>query len=821
MEQTGSIPPAGGSILGTRVNRVEDDSLLRGEGTFVENLELTGAAHVVFVRSGVAHGELVDVDPSEALDAPGVVAVITADDLDLAPLAPALGMAPPGMARPLLATDRVRFVGEPIAAVVAETRAQAVDAAERVIVEVDPLAAVVDAERAATDELVLYPEVGTNTAVTIAAPDSADLGDRDPFDGCEVVVSQRIVNQRLAPVPLEVRVAASRWRDGRLTHWSTTQNPHGVRDGLAVMFGLDQAQVRVICPDVGGGFGPKNGLYPEERLTAELARRLDRPVRWVETRSESMLGLGHGRAQVQHATIGGRRDGTVLAYRLDVIQDSGAYPSVGAVLPFMTRLMGPGTYDIASVSVSASSVVTNTVPVEAYRGAGRPEATAAIERMMDCFAAELGMDAVEVRRRNLIAGPFPFTTPTGATYDSGEYAGALDKALTAAGYSELRSEQRRRRAAGEAPLLGIGVSTYVEVTNGLRSGEHGSIEVHPDGSALVRTGSSAHGQGHHTAFAMIASAQTGIPIEAITVRHGDTEDVVRGGGTGGSKSLQVGGTAVLSAADVLVDRAREVAADVLEAAPSDIVLDLDRAVFHVAGTPSRSVGWAELATHVAELATHVAELATHVAELATHVAERGTHVPELATHVAERSTQAAVADEPATGVLSVLQGEADLPSAAATFPFGAHVAVVEIDPETGKVDYLRHVACDDAGRILNPTLVDGQVHGGIAQGAAQVLFEQMVYDEAGNPLTVTLGDYLMPSAAELPSFERVESQTETPINPLGAKGIGESGTIGATPALQSAVVDALAYLGVRHLDLPITPERIWRALEAAALGPAG
>lgn len=786
MEQTGSIPPAGGSILGTRVNRVEDDSLLRGEGTFVENLELTGAAHVVFVRSGVAHGELVDVDPSEAFDAPGVVAVITADDLDLAPLAPALGMAPPGMARPLLATDRVRFVGEPIAAVVAETRAQAVDAAERVIVEVDPLAAVVDAERAATDELVLYPEVGTNTAVTIAAPDSADLGDRDPFDGCEVVVSQRIVNQRLAPVPLEVRVAASRWRDGRLTHWSTTQNPHGVRDGLAVMFGLDQAQVRVICPDVGGGFGPKNGLYPEERLTAELARRLDRPVRWVETRSESMLGLGHGRAQVQHATIGGRRDGTVLAYRLDVIQDSGAYPSVGAVLPFMTRLMGPGTYDIASVSVSASSVVTNTVPVEAYRGAGRPEATAAIERMMDCFAAELGMDAVALRRRNLIAGPFPFTTPTGATYDSGEYAGALDKALTAAGYSELRSEQRRRRAAGEAPLLGIGVSTYVEVTNGLRSGEHGSIEVHPDGRALVRTGSSAHGQGHHTAFAMIASAQTGIPIEAITVRHGDTEDVVRGGGTGGSKSLQVGGTAVLSAADVLVDRAREVAADVLEAAPSDIVLDLDRAVFHVAGTPSRSVGWAE-----------------------------------LATHVAERSTQAAVADEPATGVLSVLQGEADLPSAAATFPFGAHVAVVEIDPETGKVDYLRHVACDDAGRILNPTLVDGQVHGGIAQGAAQVLFEQMAYDEAGNPLTVTLGDYLMPSAAELPSFERVESQTETPINPLGAKGIGESGTIGATPALQSAVVDALAYLGVRHLDLPITPERIWRALEAAALGPAG
>ncbi len=778
MEQTGDIPAAGGSILGTRVNRVEDDSLLRGMGTFVENLELPGAAHVVFVRSSVAHGELTEVDVSDAVDAPGVIAVVTADDLDLAPLPAAMGMAPSAMARPLLATGRVRFVGEPIVAVVAETRAQAMDAAERVIVEVDPLEAVIDPERAATDELVLYPEVGTNTAMTFA-PSGGDADDPDPFDGCEVVVSQRIVNQRLAPVPLEVRVAASHWADGRLTHWSTTQNPHGVRDGLAAMFGVDQALVRVICPDVGGAFGAKSGLYPEERLIADLARRLDRPVRWVETRSESMLGLGHGRAQIQLATIGGRRDGTVQAYRLEVIQDSGAYPSVGAVLPFMTKLMGPGTYDIASVAFSARSVVTNTVPVEAYRGAGRPEATAAIEAMMDRFAAELGMDAVEVRRKNLIAGPFPFTTPTGATYDSGDYEGALDKALAAAGYAELRSEQRRRRAAGEAPLLGIGVSTYVEVTNGLRSGEHGSIDVRPDGSALVRTGSSAHGQGHHTAFAMIASAQTGIPVEAITVRHGDTDDVVRGGGTGGSKSLQVGGTAVLAASDVLVERARSVAADVLEAAPADIVLDLGRAVFHVAGTPARSVGWARLATHVAGEGGSAAE------------------------------------------VLSTLRGEADLPSATATFPFGAHVAVVEIDPETGKVDYLRHVACDDAGRILNPTLVDGQVHGGIAQGAAQVLFEQMAYDDVGNPLTVTLGDYLVPSAAELPSFERVESQTETPVNALGAKGIGESATIGATPALQSAVIDALAYLGVRHLDLPITPESIWRALEAAALGETG
>lgn len=777
----------GTSILGTRVKRVEDEALLRGNGTFIEGLDLPGAAHAVFVRSTIAHGELVALDVSDALGEPGVVAVITAADLDIAPLPGGMGMAPPQMARPLLATDRVRFVGEPVAVVVAETRAQAVDAAERVIVDVEPLEAVVRAEAAALDEVLLFPDVGTNTAVAIPGSE-----DGDPFADCEVVVSQRIVNQRLAPVPMEVRVAAARWDEGRLTHWSSTQNPHGVRDALASMFGLQHQAVRVICPDVGGGFGPKSGLYPEERLVAELARRLARPVRWVETRSESMLGIGHGRAQVQRATLGGRRDGTVLAYRLDVLQDCGAYPAAGAVLPFMTRLMAPGTYDIASVDVAVRSVLTNTVPIEAYRGAGRPEATAAIERMMDLFAAELGLSAVAVRRHNLIGGPFPFTTSTGATYDSGDYAGALDKALNAVGYDELRSEQRRRRAAGEAPLLGIGVSTYVEVTNPMRSGEHGSVEVRTDGSALVRTGSSAHGQGHHTAFAMIASAHTGIAIEDIVVRHGDTDDVVRGGGTGGSKSLQVGGSAVLAASEVLVDRARSAAADLLEAATSDVVLDTDTALFHVAGTPARGVGWAEVAAHVAE---------------------RSGAAPAAA----ETDADDPVGDSGGgLDVLATLSGEADLEGATSTFPFGCHIAVVEIDPETGAVEYLRHVACDDAGRILNPTLVDGQVHGGIAQGAAQVLFEQMAYDDAGNPLTVTLGDYLMPSAAELPSFERVESQTETPLNPLGAKGIGESGTIGATPAVQSAVVDALAYLGVRHLDLPVTPERVWRAIEDAA-----
>ncbi|MCB1026960.1 MAG: xanthine dehydrogenase family protein molybdopterin-binding subunit, partial [Microthrixaceae bacterium] len=379
-----------GSILGTRVKRVEDDSLLRGRGTFVENLELPGAAHLAFVRSVWAHAELRGVDATDALDAPGVVAVITADDVDLDPLPGAIGMAPPAMVRPLLATDRLRFVGEPVAVVVAETRAQAVDAAELVIVDAEPLEAVVDPEDAIDDEVLLYPEAGTNTALLVPADVEAD----EQFRDCEVVVRQRIVNQRLAPVPLEVRNAASRWEDGRLTHWSTTQNPHNVRDSLAGMFGLEASEVRVICPDVGGGFGPKSGLYPEERLTAEIARQLGRPMRWVETRSESMLGIGHGRAQVQHVTIGGRRDGTVTAYRLEVLQDSGGYPSVGAVLPFMTRMMTCGTYDIATVAFSARSVVTNTVPTESYRGAGRPEATAAVERMIDLFAAEIGRSAV-------------------------------------------------------------------------------------------------------------------------------------------------------------------------------------------------------------------------------------------------------------------------------------------------------------------------------------------------------------------------------------------------------------------------------------------
>jgi carbon-monoxide dehydrogenase large subunit len=749
------------SILGTRVLRTEDPRFLTEGGTYIETVALPGALHVVYVQANVAHAHLTGIDTSAARAMPGVVTVVTADDLDLAPASVPHERVPAAMARPLLARDTVRFVGELVAAVVAETRTQAVDAAEAVVVDYEPLPVVVDPEHAVAGGPLLFPDAGTNVAF-VFPPRAGD----ELFAECEVVVEQRIVNQRVAPCPLEVRAAASRWEaDGRLTHWACTQNPHFTRDDIAATLGIERDRVRVITPDVGGGFGAKHGAYPEELLVPWLARRLGRPVRWVETRGESMVSLGHGRGQVQTATLGGTRDGHLLAYRLRVVQDLGAYPAGATLLPYMTRMMATGVYDIAAVDVEITDVVTNTTPMEAYRGAGRPEATAAIERMVDRFAAEIGLDPVEVRRRNLVTPDrFPFRTPTKATYDSGDYEAALDRALGAAAYGRLRDEQRERRRSGDSRLLGIGCSAYVEITNPQAEPEYGSVEVLADGRAIARTGTSAHGQGHETAFAMLVADRTGIPFECIEVRHGDTDDVPRGHGTGGSRSLQAGGSAIAGAVDVLVAEAAARAAEHLEANPADVVLDAVRGRFHVVGTPARAVTWQELASA-----------------------------------------------EP-------LRGELDFEPPGATFPFGAHVAVVEVDAETGGVRLLRHVACDDAGTIVNPLLVEGQVHGGVAQGAAQALFEEFTYDDDGNPRTANLADYAFPSAAELPSFERVAMETPSPLNPLGAKGIGESGTIGATPAVQNAVVDALAHLGVLHVDMPCTPERVWRAIAAAA-GP--
>ena len=750
------------SILGTRVLRTEDPKFLTTGGEYTEDLvddRLTGAVHVFFVRSPLAHARITRIDLDAVRATPGVVAAYTAADLaDLRPIPPTPGMNAE-MTRTLLAADTVRYVGDPVAMVVVEDPYQGEDAVELVGVDYDPLPAVVDPRDAARDETLLFPAAGTNTVVTYG-----EELDEHLFDGCEVVVTRTIHNQRVAPAPMESRAAAAVWgEDGRLTAWVPNQGAQGTRGALARMLGVDRQQVRVVTPDVGGAFGAKFGADPEHAAVAWVARALGRPARWAETRYENLLGMTHGRAQHQTVTIGGRHDGTVLAYRLEVLQDAGAYPRMGALLPSLTRLMTPGTYEFPKVESCARSVVTNTTPIGAYRGAGRPEATAAVERAMDLFAAEIGMDPADVRRRNLLA---PFTEPHpngfGALYDSGDFPAALEKALDAAGYEDLRKEQAERRDRGDVVQLGIGLACYVEVTGGgAESGapnENATVEVHPDGSATILTGTSPHGQGHQTAWAMLASEELGIPVEKITLKWGDTDLVPKGGGTGGSRSLQQGGVAVRQASQELLEVARERAADALEADPADLRFDVERSAFTVAGVAQAAVSLGSLA-----------------------------ETERLFVHTV-------------------------FTAPGATFPFGAHVAVVEVDTETGRAVLRRLVAVDDAGVILNPLLAEGQRHGGIAQGAAQALLEEVVYDADGNPLTASFADYPFLSPTEVPSFELVDMATPTTYNPLGAKGIGEAGSIGATPAVQNAVVDAVAHLGVRHIDMPTSPRTVWRAI---------
>ena len=747
------------SILGTRVVRVEDPRFLKGEGTYIANLELPGALHLTFVRSSLAHGKIVSIDADDALAMPGVVAVWTAADIDLEPAPPAHGFMNKKIRFPFIASDTVRFVGDIVAVVVSTDKTLGTDAAEMVIVDYESLPVVLDMDESFRGEVLLHPDAESNIVLTFASDNNDDI-----FSNCDVVVDLVIENQRVAPAPMEVRACASVWDGERLTQWACSQGAHGARDGLAETLGLDKSQVRVITPDVGGGFGAKSGVYAEEILVGWAARKLNTPVRWTETRTENMVSMGHGRAQRQRTRMGGTREGRITAYRLDLLQDAGAYAKAGAVLPFMTRLMAGGVYDIANVQFESHSVVTNTTPTVAYRGAGRPEATAAIERTIDEFARVCGLDPADVRRKNyLTPSSFPLTTAMGAKYDSGEYAAALDKALEAAGYQQLREEQARRRASGNPLQMGIGIASYVETTNPMGSGDYGAVEITDEGGAIIRTGSSSHGQGHHTAWAMLVSDATGIPFDKIEFRFGDTDDISRGGGTGGSRSLQVGGSAVKLATDSVIDKARQRAADLLEAAVEDVVIDTVRGGFHVVGSPAPLRTWSELMV----------------------------------------------------GLDAPLEAEVDYVPEGATFPFGTHICVVEVDVETGAVGVMRHIACDDAGIIINPLIVDGQVHGGIAQGVAQALLEVVAYDPDGNPITSNLADYGFISAAELPSFERIPMETPTPRNPLGAKGIGEAGTIGATPAVHNAVVDAVSHLGVTHIDMPCTSVNVWNALQKA------
>ncbi|MCD2196369.1 xanthine dehydrogenase family protein molybdopterin-binding subunit [Actinomycetospora endophytica] len=758
-----------GSILGTAVRRVEDPELIRGRATYVDNIVPAGALHLVFVRSPLAHALVENVDVAKARAAPGVVAVLTATDLaDVPDHRPAMVLND-ACARPLLARGKVRFVGDMVAAVVATTRADAVDAAELVEVDYDPLPPVVDPEAALdADAPLQFEELGSNLASGVRDPD-----DVRPLDGADVVVRARMVNQRLAVAPMEGNAVTATPGAPDEAHDMTvhvsTQMPHGLRAQVAAQWGWELERVRVVAPHVGGGFGGKAGLAPEHAVVIETARRLGRVVTWTETRSENLTAMPHGRGQVQYGELGLRRDGTIVGLRARVVGDAGAYAGFGGALALgPTRNMAQGVYRIPTIAYDAAAVLTTTTPMGAFRGAGRPEAAAMLERLMDLAADELTIDPAELRRRNFLAPEdFPLTTATGSLYDSGDYAKALDKALELAGYDDLRAEQARRRERNERVVLGIGLAVYVEVTAGGAAQEYGKVTV-DDGGATVAVGTSAHGQGHATSFAMIVADRLGIPMERVRFVQSDTAVVPHGGGTGGSRSLQLAGSSVLVAADAVLERAREVVASVFEAAPDDVVVT-DSGGLGIAGVPGRELTWREVAA-------------------AAH--EQGVPLAEAR-------------DESQPG---------------ATYPFGAHVSVVEVDLDTGRVVPVRHVAVDDCGRVLNPTLVAGQQHGGLAQGISQALWEGFSYDEDGNPTTGSFAAYLLPTAVEVPTYEAASTETPTPYNPLGAKGIGEAATVGSTPAVQNAVVDALRPLGVRHLDMPLTPERVWRAVRDAEAG---
>ncbi len=660
------------------------------------------------------------------------------------------------MVRPMLADGVVRFVGEPVAVVVAETAAIATDAMELVVVEYDPLEVVTQLDDALSDRVVLHPAAGSNVSMRWTQP----AFETDPFEACEVVVDVTLHHPRLNPSTIEPLAGAAVWGDdGRLTVWVCSQRPAGAKYVIECAMGLEPGTVRAIAPDVGGGFGAKGGYgcYPEDVVVAFLARKVGRAIRWSQTRSESMVAMGHGRASTHHVRLGGDRDGTLRAYEVRAVQESGAYPAMGTFISTNLRNSGTGVYAIPVARVEGTSVVTNTTPTVAFRGAGRPEAACDIERAVDRFAAAIGMDPLELRLRNVVPDDaFPYTTAVGSVYDSGRYGHVLRMCTDAAGYEELRAEQARRRAAGDPVQLGIGVSCTVEVTGG-GEGETASIDVHADGTVTVVVGTSPHGQGHETTFAAIVSKEMGIPEELITVLHGDTDlpAATFGGGTIGSRSAQMGGSASVQAAREVIAVARERAADLLEAAVDDVVFDT-AVGFHVNGSPDRALRWVELG-----------ELAVQT----TFTAQGG-----------------------------------------GTFAFGACVAAVEIDTETGGVTLRRLVCVDDAGTILNPTIAEGQVHGGLGLAVGVCLTEEMVYDENGAPLTSTFADYGVVSSAETISFETHESHTPTPLNPLGVKGIGESGTVVATPAIQSAVLDALSPFGVEHLDPPFTPTKVWHAI---------
>lgn len=740
--------------------RREDPHFLRGEGTFIAGLKhpaLEGAAHCAFVRSTEPHGRIISIDTAGAESMPGVIAVFTGRHTgnELWPLMPRLQFMNQKMYRPMLATDVVRFVGEPIAIVVADTAYQAADAADAVYADYQPLPAVVDLDDALAESVIVHEEAGTNVSWKWATPDL----DGDPFANCDVIVEFSLRHPRLNPGPMEPRSGAVYWdENGRCISWVTSQRPAGAKHIIETSLGLAPGTVRCIAPDVGGGFGSKSGFgcYPEDVVLAWASRRTGRALRWTEPRSEAMLAMGHGRASTHRVMLGGTTDGKVLAYRVDALQDSGAYPAMGTFTVSNLRNSGTGVYNIPAARVAGISLTTNTTPTVAFRGAGRPEAACDIERAMDRFALAIGMDPVNVRLRNVVSpDKFPYRTAVGSTYDSGEYARAIKKVVETSCYQELRADQAERRSRGDRLQLGIGIVCTTEITGG--GDEIAECTVNADGTADVIVGTSPHGQGHETTFAEIVMKELGIHRDKIRILHSDTDLSPVGGGTIGSRSAQLGGSSAYGAALAAVEAAKKKAAELLEASETDIVFDKALGSFYVAGTPSRPLVWSDLGTIAA-------------------------------SHKFESP---------------------------GTFAFGACVAVIELDTETGNIRVREMHTVDDAGTILNHQLAEGQVHGGLGLAVGAALYEEMYYSDDGVPRTTNFADYALASSDVMPVFSTNDTETPSPHNPLGVKGIGESGTVVGTPALQSAVMDALSALGVEHLDMPYTPVRVWEALQRA------
>ena len=773
-----------GQEVGKPRARKEDARLVTGETNWTDNIVLPGMLHLAFVRSPLAHARITRVDTSAAGKLPGVVAAFSGADF-----AAEQGSLPCAWPvtddivipdHPPMAVAEVRYVGEAVACVVARDRYTAADALEAIDVDYEPLSPVLDMRSALADD---SPKVHASTQGNRSFEWVFSNGDLDAaFRDAPVVIERNYVQQRLIPTAIEPRAVVCSPNGGEFTLWSSTQIPHVLRVMLALVTGIPEQNLRVIAPDVGGGFGSKLQVTAEEVLALLVARRIRRPVKWAESRSEGNMTVHHGRDQLQRIKIAAERDGRIRGLSVDLLADMGAYLMlVTPGVPLLGAFMFNGIYKMDAYAFRCTGVFTTKVPTDAYRGAGRPEATFGIERIMDELANELGLDPLELRERNWITHEeFPYTTIAGLTYDSGNYEAATAKARRIFGYDELRKEQMERRASGDSVQLGIGVSTFTEMCGLAPSRvlgqlsyaaggwEHASVRMLPTGKVEVVTGSSAHGQGHETAWSQIVADALGVPFEDVRVLHGDTQVSPRGMDTYGSRSLVVGGMAVLSACEKVVAKAKVIASKMLEVPPEEV--EFSGGAFQAKGSEGPGKAIQEIA----------------LAAFAAH------DLPD--------------------GIEPSLDSDATFDPQNFSFPHGTHLCATEVDTETGQVKIRSYVAVDDVGRVVNPTIVEGQVHGGIAQGLAQALYEEAVYDADGNLLTTTMADYLLPSAADLPVFVTDRTETPSTTNPLGVKGVGEAGTIASTPAVVNAVVDALRPAGVRDVTMPCSPERVWRAI---------